>query len=58
LFRKAFGNIDQALKTIEKPFFILDSMIVKCRNKPEIEALYQEGVITKETYKLYEETYK
>ena len=32
LFRKAFGNLDQALKTIEKPFFILDSMIVKCKS--------------------------
>lgn len=31
LFRKRYGNMDQCLKDIKMPFFIIDSMVIKLK---------------------------
>ena len=39
LFRKAFGNTQEALKYPKNAFYWLDSMILKCKKKEEVDLL-------------------
>jgi hypothetical protein len=55
LYRKQYGNIYEALKAIKsKPFFILDSMVIKMRKPEEVRPLK----IKKELMDKYEEKLK
>ncbi|KAL4509344.1 hypothetical protein ABPG72_018275 [Tetrahymena utriculariae] len=57
LHRKRYGNMDQCLKDIKNPFYIIDSMVIKFKPYNEIVSLHQQGHILDDDFKYYEQVY-
>ena len=58
LHRKQYGNTEGALKAMKKPCFIIDNVVIKMKEKPFIDKLYEEKAICLEDYQFYVKTYE
>jgi len=57
LYRKSFGNMNEALKYPKYAFYYMDSMVVKTKKKEEIDLLAENNQMSNEDYKLYLKTF-
>ena len=57
LFRKAFGNMQEALKYIKITWYYLDSMIIKMKPYEEVCAIRDKGFINDDDWNLFQTTY-